>query len=149
VEFSKVCKEMKVLLILFTIEHVILCIPMFILSFNIYQRNDYLYNVYPFPPLPSEERATLTAYSLAIISPILFVAIPFLQVNLIHYFNTFNYLFTSRNFSMDSSVFVLVLLIYETKLFAKNFILLFSTGSSNDTTCITTHCQYLSTQNGN
>ncbi len=40
--YHQICKEMKMLLWLFAFEHFLFCIPLFILSFNISKRNDYL-----------------------------------------------------------------------------------------------------------
>jgi hypothetical protein len=40
--YHQICKEMKMLLALFAMEHFIFCIPLFTLSFNISKRNFYL-----------------------------------------------------------------------------------------------------------
>ena len=53
VKFGKVKSEMKAILGLFAIEHLALCTPMFILSYNIYLRNCYLDTLYG--QLPEEQ----------------------------------------------------------------------------------------------
>ncbi len=45
--YHQISKEMKMLLLLFAIEHFIFCIPLFVLSFNISKRNEYLSQDFP------------------------------------------------------------------------------------------------------
>ena len=78
--FSKVCREMKALLILFTLENLAMCFPLFVLSYTTYSRNDYLSNTFPYGPIGPEIRATKITYTLAILGPTVFLAVPILQV---------------------------------------------------------------------
>jgi hypothetical protein len=68
---------MKLLLALFTLENLVCCIPIAVLSYNIHLRNQFLYEF--FPPVIEEKRATVTAYSLATLCPVAFLIAPFLQ----------------------------------------------------------------------
>jgi hypothetical protein len=68
---------MKLLLLLFAIEHLIFCIPIFILSNSIAKRNEFLDE--NFSPVDEEHQATLTAYSLSVVGPILFIVVPLIQ----------------------------------------------------------------------
>jgi len=75
--WAKVSREMQVMLALFSFQHLICCIPLFILSENIKKRNEYLNK--NFPPLFEENQATKIAYSLSIICPIIYMSAPFIQ----------------------------------------------------------------------
>jgi len=75
--WKNVKTEMKALLIFFAIEHIIMCFPIFILSINIYKRNEYLSEY--FQLLPEEQHSTTLAYSFATLVPITFLLAPFLQ----------------------------------------------------------------------
>ena len=44
--FVKILREMKILLVLFTVEHLFMCFPIFILCVKIHQRNIYLDTLY-------------------------------------------------------------------------------------------------------
>jgi hypothetical protein len=76
---------MKMLLWLFTLEHIAFCIPVQILCFKIYRRNQYL-NEY-FPPLAEESHAAVVAYTLAAAFPVVFALLPFLQFLLFKKYN--------------------------------------------------------------
>jgi len=78
--WRQVSLEMKVLLALFAIEHLVMCIPIWILSYNIYNRNLFLDEF--FPQLPEEQWSTTLAYAMSIICPILFLIVPFIQYGL-------------------------------------------------------------------
>ncbi len=78
--FVKILLEMKYLLIVFTLEHIFMCIPIWILSYNITIRNIYL-NEY-FPMLEEELFSTKLAYILSAICPVLFIATSFAQYSL-------------------------------------------------------------------
>jgi hypothetical protein len=77
VNLLKVSTEMKLLLILFSVENLLCCIPLFILSVNIGKRNSFL--TQNFPPIEEENQATITAYSLSIVCPIVYAFAPILQ----------------------------------------------------------------------
>ena len=75
--FANVKKEMKALLIIFAVENVFLCVPIMMLSFKIYERNQYLDEF--FPQLDEEIWSTKLAYSLSVVGPLFFLVIPFFQ----------------------------------------------------------------------
>ncbi len=75
--WKQVTREIKALLALFTAEHILMCIPLWILSFNIYKRNIFLDQF--FPQVEEEKRATSLAYSLSLVFPLIFLALPLLQ----------------------------------------------------------------------
>ena len=79
--WKKVNTEMKCMLGLFCIEHIIMTIPLWILSYNIYLRNQYLDEY--FPQVMEEKRSTLFAYTLSILCPIVFVILMFLKYQII------------------------------------------------------------------
>jgi len=58
--------EMKLLLALFAFENLILCMPLWIISHSIYNRNIFLDEF--FPQLIEEQRSTKASYVLTIIS---------------------------------------------------------------------------------
>ena len=71
---------MKALLVLFTLENLAMCFPLFVLSYSIYQRNDYLSNSFPYGPVGPELRATKITFTLAVLGPLIYLAVPVLQV---------------------------------------------------------------------
>ena len=81
--FSKVCREMKALLVLFTLENLAMCFPLFVLSYSIYQRNDYLSNSFPYGPVGPELRATKITFTLVVLGPLIYLAVPVIQVRAI------------------------------------------------------------------
>ncbi len=83
--WRRVSSEIKCLLALFAIEHIFMCIPVWILSYNIKERNYVLAN--SFKILPDEDFSTRVAYTIAILGPVMFCIIPFLQYKL---FTTFH-----------------------------------------------------------
>ena len=87
--FEKVKKEMRVMVVLFAAEHLLMCVPIWILSYNIYKRNIYLDEY--FPQLDEEIWSTKLAYSLSIISPIIFILVPFAQYGLFILYNKFGH----------------------------------------------------------
>jgi hypothetical protein len=86
---NKVRVEMKALLALFTVEHILMCVPMWILSFNIYKRNIFLDN--SFPQVLEEKTATSLAYTLAVICPLLYLFIPCLQFEIFNCYNLYGH----------------------------------------------------------
>jgi hypothetical protein len=46
INYAKVLREMKAMLVLFTVEHLVMCFPIFILCAKIHQRNQYLDTMY-------------------------------------------------------------------------------------------------------
>jgi len=71
---------MKLLLLLFSFEHLFLCFPIFVLSYNITNRNIFLNQF--FTILPDEAYSTAVAYTIAVIMPIIFAILPFIQYKL-------------------------------------------------------------------
>jgi len=71
-KFKKVLQEMKCLLVLFTTEHILMCIPMWILSYSIATRNIYLSKY--FSIIEEEMGATNLAYTLSACCPVFFIA---------------------------------------------------------------------------
>ena len=86
-QWRKASAEMSNLLIIFTLEHLVCCIPIFILSVNIAKRNQYLDKY--FPQLIEERNATQTAFCLASISPVIFILAPFIQFWLFKIYNLY------------------------------------------------------------
>ena len=84
-----VTREIKATLLLFTIEHIIMCIPVAILSYNISQRNEYLMDF--FSILPEEKKATTLSYTLATLGPIAFALLPLIQYWLFKMFNKYGH----------------------------------------------------------
>ena len=82
-------KEMKALLTLFAVENILLCTPLMMLSYKIYERNKYLDEF--FPQLDEEIWSTRLAYCLSALCPILFCAIPFLQYWLFLLYNKYGH----------------------------------------------------------
>ncbi len=78
--WMQVCKEMKILFALFTFEHIMLCIPLWILSYKISLRNNYLDDT--FPQVIEEQRSTTLAYWLSVVFPTIYILIPFIQYGL-------------------------------------------------------------------
>jgi len=87
--WREVAKEMKILLGLFSLEHILLCVPMWILSYNISQRNIFLDEF--FPQVVEEQKATYLANTLSIMCPIVFVIVPFLQYELFVLYNKYGH----------------------------------------------------------
>ena len=75
--WKKVTTQMKYMLSLFCTEHIIMTIPIWILSYNIYIRNQYL-DVY-FPQVIEEQRSTVIACTLSILLPIVYIIIMFVK----------------------------------------------------------------------
>ena len=71
---------MKMMLLLFALEHLFLCFPILILCFNIFRRNSYLDEF--FPQVNEERRSTYLAYSLLMTCPLVFVVLQILQYRL-------------------------------------------------------------------
>ena len=69
--------EMLHLLLLFAFEHLLMCIPMWVLAWNVTSRNAFLDD--KFPQLPEELVSTANVICLSIVPPIIFVVAPFLQ----------------------------------------------------------------------
>ena len=91
--WKAVSREMKILLGLFSLEHIMLCIPMWILSYNISKRNIFLDEF--FPQVVEEQRATFLANSLSIICPIVYVIVPFFQYGLFVMYNKYGHPWSS------------------------------------------------------
>ena len=87
--WKQVSKEMKVLLGLFACEHIILCFPIWILSYNIYKRNLYLDSF--FPQVQEEHWSTTLAYSLSVLCPIAYMIVPFFQYGLFLLYHKFGH----------------------------------------------------------
>jgi len=83
--WRKVSNEIKYLLLLFSVEHILMCIPVWILSYNIQERNYLLEK--DFKILPEEHHSTIVASTMSILGPVFFIIIPFLQYRL---FTTFH-----------------------------------------------------------
>ena len=75
--WRKTLLEMKLLISLFAIEHFLACVPLFILTLNIRERNIFLDEY--FPQVVKEQISTKVAHSLSIIFPIFYLTLPFLQ----------------------------------------------------------------------
>jgi hypothetical protein len=82
-------REVRATLLLFTIEHILMCIPVVILSINISKRNHYLEEF--FSILPEEQNSTTLAYTLASMGPVVFTVMPFIQYWLFRMFHTFGH----------------------------------------------------------
>jgi hypothetical protein len=78
--WKKVKKEMKSLILLFTVEHILMCIPLWILSYSISVRNQYLAQY--FPMLEEEKNATELGYTLSVLCPLVFAAFGYFQFQL-------------------------------------------------------------------
>lgn len=65
--WKQVSKEMKILVALFAVEHLILCTPIFILYSKILERNIYLDEL--FPLVSEEEQSTRWVYFIEIVKP--------------------------------------------------------------------------------
>ena len=76
---------MKLLLFVFTVEHLLLTGPIFVLAYNISKRDRYL-NEY-FPPISEEKTSTRIVYSVCLVAPIFFAVLPFLQYVLFKLFH--------------------------------------------------------------
>jgi hypothetical protein len=76
---------MKMMLLLFAVEHLLLCFPVSILCFNIYLRNSYLDEF--FPQVTEERRSTIFAYSLLMTCPVVFILLHILQYQLFLLYN--------------------------------------------------------------
>ena len=87
--WSRVCKEIKLLLFVFAFEHFMMCIPLWILSFNISTRNEFLNQF--FPQVIEEQRATVKAFTLSIVCPILYFLIPFIQFKIFVSYHRFGH----------------------------------------------------------
>ena len=87
--YEKVKNEMKALLVLFVAEHLLMCVPIWILSYNIYQRNIYLDEY--FPQLDEEIWSTTLAYTLSTVSPIILIIVPFVQYGLFVLYNKYGH----------------------------------------------------------
>ena len=87
--FSKVCFEKKLLVALFAVEHLVLCVPMFILSSNIGRRNSKMENF--FPQVMEEKTSTSVAYSLSVFFPIFYCLLPFAQYYIFLAYNKFGH----------------------------------------------------------
>jgi hypothetical protein len=76
---------MKMMLLLFAVEHLLLCFPVSILCFNIYLRNSYLDEF--FPQVTEERESTIFAYSLLMTCPVVFILLHILQYQLFLLYN--------------------------------------------------------------
>jgi len=85
INWEKVRREMKALLLLFTIENIFLLIPLFILNFTITIRNKFLDE--KFPQLPEEQFSTNLVLSLVVTMPFVYVLAPFIQYFLFILYN--------------------------------------------------------------
>ena len=85
-KLSDVLREMKVLLILFAIENIAMCTPLFLLAHSIIKRNQYLDEF--FPQLEEEKYATHLSFALCVVCPIIYGTVPFLQYQLFLLYNT-------------------------------------------------------------
>jgi len=83
--WKKVSREMKALLLLFTIENIFLLIPLFILNYTITKRNEFLDE--KFPQLPEEQFSTNLVLALIATMPILYTVAPFIQYYLFVLYN--------------------------------------------------------------
>ena len=88
--YIKVKTEMILSLILFLLEDLVMCTPIWILSYNIYQRNTYLYKE-DFPLLEEEKWSTKLAYTLSFVSPVVFIIFPLIQYGLFILYNKFSH----------------------------------------------------------
>ena len=82
-------RETSYLLLLKLVGNIVLCSPLWMLWFNISQRNAYLDGM--FPPLPEEELSTLICTVLSIAAPIMWMVSFFLQIFLLKLYNTFGH----------------------------------------------------------
>jgi len=87
--YEKAKSEMRNLVILFAAEHLLMCIPIWILSYNIYYRNIYLDEF--FPQLDEEIWSTKLSYILSIAGPVIFLLIPFVQYHLFILYNKYGH----------------------------------------------------------
>jgi hypothetical protein len=87
--WKRVKKEMKILLLLFALENVLLCIPMFILSWTIAERNLFLDQY--FPQVTEESYSTFFVHTVSAILPFLFICLPFAQYLLFVMYNKFGH----------------------------------------------------------
>jgi hypothetical protein len=78
---------MKALLVLFTLENILLCLPMFILTISIVDRNRVLVEG-GFKLMQEEVDATVLAFSLSFILPIVFAILPLTQYKLYTWYHT-------------------------------------------------------------
>ena len=78
--WKKVKNEMKCMLGLFFIEHIIMTIPLWILTCNIFLRNQYLDRL--FPQVIAEQRATFIANTLSLVCPIVHVILLFIKYHI-------------------------------------------------------------------
>ncbi len=85
--WRNVSNEMKALLVLFTLENILLCLPMFILTKSIVTRNRVLVEG-GFKLMQEEVDATVLAFSLSFILSIVFAILPFIQYKLYTWYHT-------------------------------------------------------------
>jgi hypothetical protein len=88
-KWKKVSIEMKALLFLFTIENILLLIPLFILKHTITIRNEYLNE--KFPQIQEELFSTNLVFYLAITMPVVYIVIPFIQYFLFIVYNKYGH----------------------------------------------------------
>ena len=77
------------MLALFMIGDLLLCAPIWLLSYNIYNRNVFLYEF--FPPNEKEIISTKISYILSFACPIFFIIAPLLQYGLFILYNRFGH----------------------------------------------------------
>jgi len=87
--WKKVSKEMRSLLLLFSIENIILLIPIFILNHKIRIRNNYLDQ--KFPQIQEEQFSTDRVFFLSIVMPVVYIVIPFIQYFLFIVYNKYGH----------------------------------------------------------
>jgi hypothetical protein len=87
--WKRVKKEMKILLLLFALENFLLCIPMFILSWTIAERNLFLDQY--FPQVAEEIYCTRLVHSVSVILPVLFFCLSFVQYFFFVMYNKFGH----------------------------------------------------------
>ena len=87
--YERVKKEFKAMLALFMIGDLLLCAPIWLLSYNIYNRNVFLYEF--FPPNEKEIISTKISYILSFACPIFFIIAPLLQYGLFILYNRFGH----------------------------------------------------------
>ncbi len=83
--WRKVSREMKALVLLFTVENILLLTPLFILNHTITIRNTYLND--KFPQIGEELFSTNLVFSLTIIMPVVYIVFAFIQYVLFIVYN--------------------------------------------------------------
>ena len=100
-KFKNVLLEMKYQIFLFTTEHMLMCIPVWILSYSITMRNSYLTKF--FPLLEEEWATTKLAYALSALCPIFFILLSCAQYGLFLLYHKHGHPWSKILFSNEKS----------------------------------------------